>query len=249
MTKAFVFDAYGTLYDVQSVAGVIHEAFPGHGEFVTQVWRLKQLEYTWLRSLMGEFEDFWSVSRASLLFTVRTLGLKLEPAVLDRILDKYLNLDPYPDAVTALRKLKEGHRLAILSNGSEKMLTDLVANTGFSDILDDTISIDAKKVFKPHRTAYELVEERLGLKPEEIIFVSSNSFDACGAKCFGFKVAWIRRAAPEALARECVEAETIAPSTMFKALRLQVEELGFKPDFTIGSLSDLSDLVDHTSAH
>lgn len=138
--KAVVFDAYGTLYDVQSVAAVTDEAFPGYGELISQIWRMKQLEYTWLRSLMGRYEDFSVITRDSLSFTLKTLGLPFDAAIFERIMDKYVHLDLYPDAKQALAGLK-GRKLAILSNGSTEMLNALVRNTGLETILDATISI------------------------------------------------------------------------------------------------------------
>ena len=146
--KAVVFDAYGTLYDVQSVAAVTDEAFPGYGELISQIWRLKQLEYTWLRSLMGRYEDFSVITRESLVFTLKALGLAFDTAVFERIMEKYVHLDLYPDAKTALAGLKDC-KLAILSNGSTDMLNALVRNTGLDTILDATISIDSTKIFKP----------------------------------------------------------------------------------------------------
>src|SRR6185437_428282 len=127
--KAVVFDAYGTLYDVQSVAAVTEEAFPGYGEIITQVWRIKQLEYSWLRSLMRRYEDFSVITRESLAYTLKTLGLKYDASVFERIMDKYVHLDLYPDARRALTDLKR-YKLAILSNGSSDMLNTLVRNTG-----------------------------------------------------------------------------------------------------------------------
>src|SRR5271154_306708 len=115
--KAVVFDAYGTLYDVQSVASVTDQAFPGYGEFITQVWRIKQLEYTWLRSLMGRYQDFSVITQDSLAYTLRVLGLKRDEGAFERIMDKYLHLDLYPDATATLAALR-GRKLAILSNGS-----------------------------------------------------------------------------------------------------------------------------------
>ena len=113
--KALVFDAYGTLYDVQSVAAVTDEAFPGHGEMISQIWRMKQLEYTWLRSLMGRYEDFEVITRDTLTYTLSVLGLKPSAGIFDRIMDKYVHLDLYPDAKDALAALK-GYKLAILSS-------------------------------------------------------------------------------------------------------------------------------------
>lgn len=240
--KAVVFDAYGTLYDVQSVADVTEDAFPGYGGIITQVWRIKQLEYSWLRSLMGRYQDFAAVTRDSLAYTLRCLGLDYERAAFERIIDKYLHLDLYPDALEALTALKR-RKLAILSNGSPDMLNALVRNTGLDRMLDAVISVDAKKVFKPNPQAYILIEEKLGVTPREVLFISSNPWDACGAKNFGLNVAWIERITPEAMALLCVESEMIAPLTMFKALRTQMDELGVEVDHRVHSLSELPRVV------
>ena len=127
--KAVVFDAYGTLYDVQSVADVTEDAFPGYGDIITQVWRIKQLEYTWLRSLMRQYRDFSDVTRDSLAYTLGSLGLQYDDDSFARIIDKYLHLDLYPDALAALSAMKD-RKLAILSNGSPDMLGALVRNSG-----------------------------------------------------------------------------------------------------------------------
>jgi len=240
--KAVVFDAYGTLYDIQSVAAVTEEAFPGYGEIVTQIWRIKQLEYTWLRSLMRRYEDFSVITRDSLAYTLRVLGLQYDPAAFERIMDKYLHLDLYPDAMAALAAMRR-RNLAILSNGSSGMLNALVANSGLDRVLDATISVDAKKIFKPSPDAYSLIESTLGVAPAEVLFVSSNPWDACGAKAFGLNVAWIERVTPEAMALACVKSDLVAPLTMFKAIRTQMDELGLEPDYRIHGLSELPDLV------
>lgn len=236
--KALVFDAYGTLYDVQSVAAVTDEAFPGHGEMISQIWRMKQLEYTWLRSLMGRYEDFEVITRDTLTYTLGVLGLKPSAGIFDRIMDKYVHLDLYPDAKDALAALK-GYKLAILSNGSTDMLNALVRNTGLDKILDATISIDSKKIFKPSPNAYTLVEEQLGVKPNEVLFVSSNPFDACGAKAFGLNVAWIERVTPEAMASECKTTDMVRPLTMFRAMRMQMDRFGLEPDHRVKGLNGL----------
>jgi 2-haloacid dehalogenase len=240
--KAVVFDAYGTLYDIQSVAEITEDAFPGYGEIITQVWRIKQLEYTWLRSLMRRYQDFSHVTQDSLAYTLRCLGLQHDRDTFERIMEKYLHLDLYPDALAALAALK-GNKLAILSNGSPEMLNALVKNTGLDRVLDATLSVDPKKVFKPAPDAYTLIEEELGVAPREVLFVSSNPWDACGAKSFGLNVAWIERVTPGSMALLCVENETVAPLTMFKALRTQMDELGVLPDHRIRSLSDLPKVV------
>jgi len=236
--KAVVFDAYGTLYDVQSVADVTDEAFPGYGDIITQVWRIKQLEYSWLRSLMQRYEDFSVVTRDSLSYTLRILGLTYDEGVFEHIIEKYLHLDLYPDATTALTAL-HGRKLAILSNGSTDMLNALVRNSGLDRVLDATISIDSQKIFKPAPEAYSLIESTLGIRPNEVLFVSSNPWDACGAKAFGLNVAWIERVTPEAMALACVKSDLLPPLTMFKAIRMQMDELGLEPDHRIRTLSDL----------
>jgi 2-haloacid dehalogenase len=240
--KAVVFDAYGTLYDVQSVAAVTEQAFPGYGELITQIWRIKQLEYSWLRSLMRRYEDFSLITRQSLAYTLRVLGLQHEARVFDQIMDKYQHLDLYPDAVAALAAMR-GRKLAILSNGSTDMLNALVRNSGLDRVLDATISIDSAKTFKPSPDAYALVETKFGVPPSEVLFVSSNPWDACGAKAFGFHVAWIERVTPEAMALACVKSDLMLPLTLYKALRTQMDELGFEPDHRIRTLAELPRLV------
>lgn len=240
--KAVVFDAYGTLYDVQSVAAVTDTAFPGYGELISQIWRLKQLEYTWLRSLMGRYEDFSVITRDSLSFTLKTLGLTFDAAIFERIMDKYVHLDLYPDAKQTLAALK-GRKLAILSNGSTDMLNALVRNSGLDAILDATISIDSTRIFKPSPRTYELIEAHLGVRPQEVLFVSSNPFDACGAKSFGLNVAWIERVTPQAMAAELAKADLVRPLSMFKAIRMQMDEYGLEPDYRIGALADLPKLM------
>ncbi|WP_315777939.1 MULTISPECIES: haloacid dehalogenase type II [unclassified Bradyrhizobium] len=240
--KAVVFDAYGTLYDIQSVAAVTEEAFPGHGDIITQIWRIKQLEYTWLRSLMQRYVDFAVVTRDALSYTLRILGLQADAATRDRIIAKYLDLDPYPDARAALAAMKD-HRLAILSNGSPAMLDSLVKASGFDAPLDAVISVDARKIFKPSPQAYALIEETLGFAPDEVLFVSSNPWDVCGAKAFGLNVAWIERVTPDAMAAACSQTDLVAPLTLFKALRSQMDELGLAPDYRIAALSELPEIV------
>jgi 2-haloacid dehalogenase len=240
--KAVVFDAYGTLYDIQSVAAVTEEAFPGYGDMITQIWRIKQLEYTWLRSLMRRYEDLSVITRESLAYTLRVLGLKHDGAAFERIMDKYLHLDLYPDALTTLTDLK-GHKLAILSNGSTGMLNTLVANSGLDRVLDATISIDSRKIFKPAPDAYTLIETVLKVPPSEVLFVSSNPWDACGARAFGLNVAWIERVTPEAMAQACVRSDLVTPLTMFKAIRTQMDELGLEPNHRIHALAELPGLV------
>jgi 2-haloacid dehalogenase len=240
--EAIVFDAYGTLYDVQSVSRVIDAAFPAHSEYITQVWRLKQLEYSWLRSLMGRYEDFLTVTRESLDYTLGTLGLSADEALIARLINAYDNLSPYPEAKEALAALKD-YRLAILSNGSPGMLDALVRNSGLDGYLEAMISVDAKKVFKPDPRAYELIRERLNVRPEAVVFVSSNGFDVAGARSIGCKVVRIERVTQAALRNELTGPAPIGPSAMFRALRMQTESLGLAPDAVVDSLMALPALV------
>lgn len=215
--EAVVFDAYGTLFDVQSVVAATEAAFPGQGQAISELWRTKQLEYTWLRSLMERYTDFGSVTRAALRYALRALGLDPDPEIEDRLMEAYRYLDPFPDAVEALRALRGQcpRRLYIFSNGNPAMVEPLVANTGLDKLLDGVLSVDAAKVFKPSPRCYALVPERLGVPAERILFVSSNSFDVLGAKAFGFVVAWIRRS------------------------HRTLDELGVQPDLEVELLTEL----------
>jgi 2-haloacid dehalogenase len=228
--RALVFDAYGTLYDVQSVQAQAETLCPGKGEVITHVWRLKQLEYTWLRSLLQEYEDFWAVTRASLDFALRAAGVEPNDAICGALMENYLRLDPYPEAREALAALA-GRKLAILSNGTPRMLQKLVRNSGLNRWIEAAISIDGVRTYKPHRSCYALVEPVLEVPKEEVLFVSSNSFDVVGAKAFGFKVAWIRRSGGS------------GPATMLGMLRGRAEELGHAPDHVVSALSELPKLL------
>ena len=239
MTEAFVFDAYGTLYDVQTVATAVEEAFPGRGAYVTQVWRLKQLEYTWLRSLMGRYEDFRVVTRDALAYALATLGIAANDDTIDDLSRSYDRLAPYPDTVAGLTALK-GRRLAILSNGSPDMLAVLVRQSGLEDHFEAVMSVDPARSYKPDPRAYEMVERTLGVPPAQVTFVSSNGFDCAGAKNFGFRVAHIERVAAPTVAADSADAARAGPATMFKALRMQHEVLGLPPDLVIRDLLELA---------
>ena len=238
--KALVFDAYGTLYDVHSVYAKTEELCPGNGDLITQIWRLKQLEYTWLQTSLGDYRDFTFLTRASLEFALRAIGIEPTESITKPLFEKYLDLDPYPDAKDALRKLKDlgGYKLAILSNGSTAMLSALVRNSGLDAFLDATISVDRARKFKPHPDCYALVEKVLGIKRDEVMFVSSNSFDVTGAKHFGFKVAWVRR---DGSADR--PADPVSPAQMYRLLRGNAETLGYMPDHTVSSLTELPSLL------
>jgi len=191
--KALVFDAYGTLFDVHSVSALAERLFPGKGPALSQLWRAKQLEYTWLRSLMGRYEDFTAVTRAALEYACKTLQLPLDGDQTAQLMAAYDSLALYPDAREALATLP-GIRLAILSNGSPAMLTPVVKNAGLDQTFAAVISVDAVKIFKPDPRVYQLAPDRLGVARSEIAFVSSYYWDAAGARHFGFHVFWINRA-------------------------------------------------------
>ncbi len=211
--RGYVFDAYGTLFDVHSVVEAGRE-ITDDPVTLSMTWRGKQLEYTWLRSLMGRYEDFWSVTAAALRYAVRRLGLTATDAQLARLLDAYLTLAAFPEVTSALARLA-GRPLAILSNGSPRMLEAAVRASGLGAALQHVLSVDAVRTYKPSPEVYALGPQALGIPAPELLFVSSNAWDVAGAKAFGYQVAWCNR--------------TGAPP----------EELGFAPDHVVGRLDEL----------
>lgn len=192
-TQACVFDAYGTLFDVAAAARRCDSQLGGNAAAFAAHWRTKQLEYTWLRSLMGRHADFAQVTGEALDHAMETFGIS-DQTLRTRLLELYFVLDAYPDAKTMLQTLKRAKRpAAILSNGSPKMLEAAVKSAGIGDLLDHIISIEDVGIFKPHPSVYALVAARLNLRPERICFVSSNGWDAAGAAVFGFKAVWANR--------------------------------------------------------
>ena len=193
-TQAIVFDLYGTLYDVHSVARLCDDLYPARGDALSRLWRQKQLEYTWLRSLMGLYVNFEKVTEDALRHSCAHLGLPLDAVTEQRLSDAYLRLTPFPDTPLALRRLKAaGLPLGILSNGSHYSIEQVVSNSGLNRAFDHLISVEEVKVFKPDNRVYALAEQRMGYAREEILFVSSNAWDASGAAHFGFPVCWINR--------------------------------------------------------
>ncbi len=190
--KALVFDAYGTLFDVHSVITECEALFPGKGASLSQLWRGKQLEYTWLRSLMGRYADFSAITRAALTTASNALHLELSEAAATRLMDAYLVLKVFPDVMDALSRL-HGRKLAILSNGSPAMLNAVVRHARLDQLLDAVLSVDALRIFKPHPSVYAYAAERLQAPAGAIGFVSSNFFDVAGATSFGFRTFWINR--------------------------------------------------------
>jgi 2-haloacid dehalogenase len=210
--EALVFDAYGTLFDVHSVVRRCEQFWPGRGAALSQAWRAKQLEYTWLRSLMQRYRPFSEVTRDALAWACDSLGLPLDEARSRALMDEYRALALYPDVVDFFARAKTGKR-AILSNGSPDMLEPLVRRSGLK--FDAVLSVEGAQVYKPAPAVYELAARKLRLPRERIGFVSSNCWDALGAKAFGFKVYWINRSA------------------------VPLDRLGFEPDGIARSLADL----------
>jgi 2-haloacid dehalogenase len=193
---ALVFDAYGTLFDVHSVTALAETLAPGHGTALSQLWRTKQLEYTWLTSLMispaARRADFAAVTAQALDFALTSLGIDLGSGARARLQGAYLTLAPFPDVAAALARLAPRPRW-ILSNGTLAMLEPLVRHTGLDAHLDGVLSVDAAGIYKPSPRVYQLALDRLGVPPARIGFVSSNGWDAIGAKAFGFTTFWINR--------------------------------------------------------
>lgn len=211
--RGYVFDAYGTLFDVRSVADAAREVTDDAAALVA-TWRQKQLEYTWLRALMDRYEDFWAVTESALRYAVRRHGLTVSEAQFRRLLEAYLTLAPFPEVRTALARLA-GRPRAILSNGSPRMLAAAVASAGLARELEHVISVDRVRTYKPSPAVYALGPEALGIPAGELLFVSSNGWDVAGAKAFGYQVAWCNR------------------------LGAPAEELGVAPDVVVRSLDQL----------
>ncbi|NJK61840.1 MAG: haloacid dehalogenase type II [Synechococcaceae cyanobacterium SM2_3_1] len=191
--KALAFDAYGTLFDVNSVTTTTEELFPGSGKKISQIWRLQQLQYTWLLSLMGHHHDFFWVTEQALRFACQSLNLELADSSLQRLLDQYGKLSTYPEVATALKTLGEQYSLAILSNGSPAMLSTVAANAQLINLFSHILSAEPAGIFKPNPKVYQLAVDAFGFPASEIGFVSSNNWDVSGAKAFGFQTYWLNR--------------------------------------------------------
>lgn len=191
--RACVFDAYGTLFDFASAAERCRDVLGDQTAAVTRLWRDKQLQYTWLRSLQGRYVDFQQVTGESLDFTLEVLGLS-SAALRDRLMSLYFTLDAFPEVPAMLRRLKAaGLKTAILSNGSPAMLAPMVERAGLVDLFDAVLSVDEVGIFKPDPRIYQLAVDCMGVPAEAIAFQSSNAWDAHAASAFGMRVAWCNR--------------------------------------------------------
>jgi len=212
--QAFLFDAYGTLFDVHSVVVRAGAGISGDLQALSQLWRQKQLEFTWLLALMDRYQDFWHVTESALRTALAQLKIDAGEAQVRQLLDAYLAPAVFADAKIALDALRDFPR-AILSNGTPAMLEAAVRNNGLQSYLSSAISVDPVKTYKPSPRVYQLGSDTLGLPAQKILFVSSNAWDAAGAKAFGYSVCWCNRAG--------------AP----------LDQLGFAPDFVVPSLDQI----------
>jgi 2-haloacid dehalogenase len=191
--EACVFDAYGTLFDVNSASRTAQDSLGQKWQPLAELWRAKQLQYTWLRGLAGRHADFWQVTGDALDFALATLQIE-DPRLRARLMNLYMALSAYPEVPGTLKRLKaDGMKLAILSNGTPAMLAAAAASAGIADLFDAMLSVEEVKVYKPHPSVYGLVCERLNVVAAHVCFLSSNGWDAYSAKAFGFRVLWCNR--------------------------------------------------------
>ena len=216
--RALVFDAYGTLFDPFAVKTRAEQLFPGNGAALSQLWRAKQLEYSWLRTLMGRYENFWKITEDALLLACRTLKLSCDEHQREQLMQVYLTLPAFPEVKPALQKLTS-LPLSILSNGTPEMLTPLVAANGLTHYFKNVFSVDALQIYKPRPEVYQYAVSSLGIPKEAIGFISSNFWDIAGATSFGFRTFWLNRNS------------------------LPADELRVTPNATLQTLSDLPVLL------
>jgi 2-haloacid dehalogenase len=216
--KAVLFDAYGTLFDVYSVGLLAEQLFPGQGEKLALIWRDKQIDYTRITSMSGRYQPFWDLTRAGLRFAALRLKLTLDATAEERLMNQYRHLSAFPENLAVLTALKQrGVPAGILSNGDPAMLDVAVKSAGFADLLQHLISVDSVQRFKTDPAAYALGPQRLGLPARDILFVSSNGWDAIGATWAGYSTLWVNRSG------------------------LTLEQLGTEPTRTGNSLRDVLD--------
>lgn len=190
---ACVFDAYGTLFDVHSATARCRPRLGDKADRLSETWRRKQLEYTWLRSLMGRFEDFWRVTGEALDYALASVEID-DPAIRSELMQLYLSLEAYRDVAPALERLKAAkQKLAILSNGTMSMLVAATKSAGLGGIFDEIVSVEPLGLYKPHPSVYQSAVDRLGIQANRICFVSANGWDVAGGATFGFRAVWLNR--------------------------------------------------------
>ena len=191
--RAFIFDAYGTLFDVNAACRELSIEVGEKWQELSTLWRLRQVEYTWLRNSMNAYIDFWQITSDSLDYAMDTLNIN-NKKLRSNLLKSYFKLQAYSEVKGVLEKLKEeGFKIGILSNGSKKMLDSAVKNANISGLLDEVISVEECKVYKPSNKVYDLVEIKMGIKKEQVLFFSSNAWDMHAASNYGFKTIWVNR--------------------------------------------------------
>ena len=217
--RACVFDAYGTLFDFSSPMQARREKIGADADKLNTLWRQKQLEYSWLRSLMGRHTDFWQITGEALDYAMAACDLT-DPALRAELMQLYLTIEPYPESIETLRQLRAGKmQTAVLSNGSPTMLTAAVNHAEMTPLLNSVISVEEAGVYKPHPSVYQLVVDKFEVQPAEVLFLSANAWDVAGAAAFGFQVAWCNRTG------------------------LPPEKLPGEPVATVGSLAEVPGLV------
>jgi 2-haloacid dehalogenase len=236
---AIVFDALGTLFDTGAIEAEATRLFSGKGALLTQVWRLKQLEYTWLASAADSYTPLATLSRQSLDYAAQAAGVDLTADKAARLLAVYALLPAFADVAPALRRMR-AKRMAILSASGGALLQSLTAKAGLQDLIPLLITTEPAQVYKPSPRAYALATAALKLPPGHVLFVSSNGFDVWGAARFGFRTAWLQRPAPQ---RASAGPVAIAIDDVYPLLRGRVEGLEPKPDRTVASLTELADLA------
>jgi len=195
MGRCIAFDAYGTLFDVYSVGALAEELYPGNGAKVADIWRVAQIDATRVRTLSGQYRDFYAITGDALVFALQKLKLEAKPAAIAKLMAQYEALSAFPENLEVLSALKHnGCQLAILSNGTLGMLESAVSAAGMDGLFEHILSVDAVKKFKTAPEAYQLAPDAFGVRVEEIVFVSSNGWDVCGATWFGFETFWVNRA-------------------------------------------------------
>ena len=192
--RAYVFDAYGTLFDVHAAIARHREAAGPEADRFSEIWRVKQLEYAWMLSAAGRYVDFWTLTERALDYAFARCP-SVDRALRATLLNAYFKLDAFPDARAALKALKaKGLRTAILSNGNPRMLDGAVTAAGLASDLDAVLSVDAIRIYKPQQAVYAMVTEKFGIAAGDVAFVSSNRWDVMGAAAFGFRCVWVNRA-------------------------------------------------------
>ena len=217
-TKAVVFDAYGTLFDVNSAAEKCKSEIGKNWEDFANFWRTTQLEYTWLRSLMGKHKDFWKITEDSLNKSMKVF--KIDSSMKKQLLDLYKILQTFPEVKDTLKKLKKNkYKLAILSNGTPSLLNELVISNNLKDFFDDILSVEEVETYKPHSKVYNIPIKKYQIKKNQVLYLSANSWDVSGAGNYGYNVIWVNRN------------------------KIIFDELDYKPKNEIKSLNELMSLL------